>query len=441
MKPRAGLFIDESKVVLAIVSGRGTVDCVPFEMSDTLGSLAAGELDSRSYNRRRLRVGLDRSLAVVKVLELPRAEGGNLGEMVRFELDRHVPFPAEDVAYDWRLNPSGTDGPLHVLVGACESRRVAQVLRLVHETRRRPATLSIASHELWGLLPRKMEIKRTVWAHRHDGRTDLVFLSRAGVRLSRTVPAESARDLVHEIQQSLPLLQWPQCEAVWISGDDDDLFLAAPALAELGTAASEPPYSAGARLLVDSLPEEQHGAALLALAVAVSARRPRIDLLPVGLRPRRASPSQLVTVAMLAMTALLGLGALGTQVWQRERYLARLSQEIRQLDPEVKAVERLAAEVAQKNRLVTALQSVQARGLRPLPFMRDLTGLVPQDSWIQGVTMDPQGVEIIGQAGTASTLIPALEASPWLERVEFTSPVTKGQGKEQFRLRASWEKR
>jgi hypothetical protein len=55
--------------------------------------------------------------------------------------------------------------------------------------------------------------------------------------------------------------------------------------------------------------------------------------------------------------------------------------------------------------------------------------------------MDSQGVEIIGQAGAASQLIPTLESSPWLERVEFTSPVTKGQGKEQFRLRANWERR
>jgi hypothetical protein len=53
--------------------------------------------------------------------------------------------------------------------------------------------------------------------------------------------------------------------------------------------------------------------------------------------------------------------------------------------------------------------------------------------------MDRQGVEITGQANAASQLIPLLEASPWLERVEFTSPVTKGQGKEQFRVKAAWE--
>jgi hypothetical protein len=53
--------------------------------------------------------------------------------------------------------------------------------------------------------------------------------------------------------------------------------------------------------------------------------------------------------------------------------------------------------------------------------------------------MDAQGLEIVGQATTASQLVPLLESSPWLERVEFTAPVTRAQSHEQFRIRASWE--
>ena len=59
---------------------------------------------------------------------------------------------------------------------------------------------------------------------------------------------------------------------------------------------------------------------------------------------------------------------------------------------------------------------------------------------VQGVTMDNQGVELVGQSDAASSLIPLLEASDRLERVEFTSPVTKAQNKEQFRIRAAWER-
>jgi len=123
----------------------------------------------------------------------------------------------------------------------------------------------------------------------------------------------------------------------------------------------------------------------------------------------------------------------------REERASRIAQEIRRIEPEVKTVERTLADVAQKKRVLAALRTMQDGRIQALPFMRDLTNLVPQDAWLQALSMDRQGVEITGQANAASQLIPLLEASPWLERVEFTSPVTKGQDKEQFRIRAAWE--
>lgn len=441
MKRRAGLLLDDNAVTLAIVSGRGPAECFTFDADDSAGTLIAAELDRRGFKRRRLRVGLDRSLTVVKILELPRSETADVDRMIRFELERHVPFPPDDIACDWSSNPGRANGPLRVLVAACEPRRLDQVIRIVREARRRPLAISVACHDLRALLPRTIEPMRVVWAHRHDGRTDLVFLGRGSVRMSRVIPIETPQELVREIQRSLAMLQWRDCAALWISGDETDRFISAPSLADLRTAVSEPPFGELGQSLVDSLPEERRGATMLALAAAMGARRPRINLLPAALRPLRASRSQLVTAAMLGLTVLLGLGFLGAQVWQRERYVRQLSQEIKRLDSEAKSVERLAANVNRKKQVLAGLRGVEAQGIRSLPFLRDLTSLLPQDAWLQALNMDAQGVEVIGQAGTASALIPALEASPWLDRVEFTSPVTKGQGKEQFRLHGAWERR
>ena len=72
-------------------------------------------------------------------------------------------------------------------------------------------------------------------------------------------------------------------------------------------------------------------------------------------------------------------------------------------------------------------------------MLRELTEIVPSDAWVTYLAFDPKGVELTGQAGAASTLIPLLENSPRLERVEFASPVTRGRDREQFRIRAAWE--
>ena len=110
MKVRAGVLLEESRVALVFVSPRGEVECLAFEPSEDLGALVAAELDSRGYTRRRLRMGLDRSLAVVKVLELPRTAGGDMGQMVRFELERHVPFPPKTWPATGARAPRGRTG-------------------------------------------------------------------------------------------------------------------------------------------------------------------------------------------------------------------------------------------------------------------------------------------------------------------------------------------
>jgi Tfp pilus assembly protein PilN len=72
--------------------------------------------------------------------------------------------------------------------------------------------------------------------------------------------------------------------------------------------------------------------------------------------------------------------------------------------------------------------------------LRELTEILPNDAWLTTLSLDNKGVELTGAASAASALIPLLENSPRLERVEFSSPVTRGRdNREQFRIRAAWE--
>lgn len=437
--PRVGLVLENGHVTVAAIRGRGKAEHFRLEVDETLAARLTAELKARGLSTRRVRVGLDRSLLIVKVLELPRAAGGNLRQMIGFDLERHVPFPPEEIRFDCCPLPTKPERPLRVLVVACEGRTVDGVLRLLDAIKRRPFSLTCAAHQLRGLLPRRLSAARAVWAHRHGPSTDLLFLGRGGIRLSRNLPITDGSELAREIERSLPLVQWRECPAIWISGDESERFLSALELAALGAPVSAPPYKPVIAALLGSFATEQQGAGLLALGVAAGHRHPILNLLPQEMRPKAPSRTQWVTAATTAVTALLGMTLLYTQVLTEDRYLARLSQEIRRLEPEVKAVERLAAEATQQKRLLATLQSLQDGGIRPLPVLRELTQLVPADAWLQGLAMDRQGLELTGQATDASQLIPILEGSASLERVEFTSSVNKAQGTEQFRLRASWE--
>ena len=313
-------------------------------------------------------------------------------------------------------------------------------LGLLTAAHRRPAAVIVACHELPALLDREAPTVRAVWAHRNGDATDLLFLDGRRLLVSRRVTAVTTEDLAREIRRSLAMVRWSDCEAVWVSGSDADAEISdlAPLL---GVPVSAPPYAPDRAALVAALPAEAPGAALLALAVAVGPRSPALNLLPAEARLWAPSREQLVSAGVIGVTALLGLTLALTHVIKTERHLDRLSQEIRRLDPEVKAVERLAAELGQKRRLLAALQAAQDGRIPALSVLRELTETLPQGAWLQGLTLDRQGVELVGKSDAASALVPLLEASDRLERVEFTSPVTKVQNKEQFRLRAGWETR
>src|SRR5262249_15060650 len=178
---------------------------------------------------------------------------------------------------------------------------------------------------------------------------------------------------------------------------------------------------------------------MLALAVALGSKRPALNLLPAELRPRSLSPGQLLTGATAVIAGLLGLGLLVGHGYQQHSYADRLSAAIRALDPEVKSVEGLAADLARKKRLLERVRSMERWDVRALPILKELTERIPAEAWLRTLTMDKQGLEITGQATAANQLIPLLENSPSLTRVEFTAPVTKAGDKEQFRIKAAWK--
>jgi Tfp pilus assembly protein PilN len=435
-----GLSLENGRLtVVALGGGDRLAHFVVEGVEDPAGALDA-ELRARKLPARRIHVGLDRRSVVVKTLELPRASGGDLGRMVGFELERHVPFPPEETRFGWIELPSSTDESRRLLAAAAGRRAVERPLGLLAGAKRRPASITVACHELPALLPRALPARRTVWAHRHGNSTDLLLLIGRTLLMSRSVDVADTEGLAREIQRSLPLVDWSRCETVWISGDDAAAWVSDPELAGvLDAPVSTPPYDPRRGALVAALPEETCGATLLALGVALGSRRPALDLLPAQMRPWTLSRAQLVTAGIACATVLLGLTLAITQVNKSERYLGRLTEEIRRLDPEAKAVDAEAAERDRHRRVLAGLDAVQRGNLPGLPILRDLTEALPETAWLQALSMDREGVELVGQADAASQLIPVLEASRWLERVEFTSPVTKLQGKEQFRIRAAWE--
>jgi general secretion pathway protein L len=435
------------RLAVAVLTG-SRVEAFTVDAESPAEALRA-ELDARRLPARAASLALARSAVSVKQIELPPVVVGDTRQMVGFELERHLPFPADDAPFDFVTLPpepasdraAGAAPPgQRVLITAADRRVVDAALRLAETARLRPLSLTVAAHNL-PVLARLRGDKRVAWVHRAGDATDLLLLQGDALLLSRSLPAADDAAIAEEIQRSLGAVRWREFNAVWVSGDGDAP--GGPAsgpLSSLGVPVVAPSWTPIAKQRLEGLAPEQRGALQLAVAV-VSARGARsLELLPNAIRPRRLTRPQAITAGMAAATVLLGILALLAPGWREQRHLSRLNAEIARLDPNVKETDRVLRDLERKRKLIATADGIEAAGVRPLPVLRELTELLPNDAWLTTISLDPKGIELTGQASAASALIPLLENSPRLERAEFSSPVTRGRdNKEQFRIRAAWE--
>lgn len=422
----------------AVAVRRGKVEMFVVEAEHATAALRA-ELDQRGIAARTVAFGLPRDTVIVKPIDLPSVDG-ELREMVRFELERHLPAQSEETVFDFSLLPgeAGRAEPARsVLVTAAERRVVDRALRIATEAGLRAVSITVASHALPALVDRPRG--HVVWMHRVGDTAELLFLSGSTVVLSRSVRGDDAH-VTAEIRRSFAVTRWPGCDAVWVSGDTE-LAPAREELGALGVPVGTPPYTARARVRLAGVAGTQRGVLELAVAVASAGRLRPPELLSPELRPRRLTRGQLLTAGVAAATVLLAVGALLAPGYRSTGDLRALNARIAGLEAEVRAVERVLEELERKRRLLTTVAAIERESLRPLPVLRELTELLPQEAWLTMLALDTKGVELTGQAAAAAALIPVLENSARFERAEFSSPVTRGRDREQFRIRASWEGR
>src|SRR2546425_2460659 len=206
--PRANLgrmMINRTRFAVVLIGDRlcacvvrgGHVETFVVESEQPAAALRA-ELDSRQVSPRSVAIGLPRTVVTVKPVVLP-VLGADTREMVRFELERHVPFPADDAPFDFLPLPAddtNAEGEVgrRVLVAAADRRVVDMALRLVQDAKLRPVSVTVAAHDLLALT-RLPSDTRLVWAHRTGDTIDLLFVADGALVLSRTLPAGGAGPL------------------------------------------------------------------------------------------------------------------------------------------------------------------------------------------------------------------------------------------------------
>jgi Tfp pilus assembly protein PilN len=443
-----GLVVRESRVDCVVVRrsfGRARVlDAFSLGVDEGPGAALRAKLGQLRVRTRRVHVGIPRRRAVVKAIELPEVAGADLRQMVAFELERHLPFPVGDAVFDFHVLEQTPGRPTRVLLVACERRVFERIAEPLREAGLVPRLLDVTIHSLaaldspgGGASPDALSVVLAI----EEAGAELAVTRRGRPVASRTFPlptepAERARALALELRRTLGAL----------GPEDRRLVGEVVVLGEAPepvTAWCDLPVRSGFALPrgLDGMGEASAFLSAAALALRIPNRGTlRTNLVPEEVRPRPFPWPLAATIALALVAVLLGLAIPGVTAIHQERALGVLTQRVDRRTPDVRAIEQLVASIERSRREAGVLKSFEAQHIRALAVLRELTELLPADVWLTNLTVDKNGLELSGFAAGASQLIPLLEASPAFERVEFTSPVTKGRDKEQFRLKASWER-
>lgn len=450
MSDSLGLAFDEEKLeVVALRRRPGSLrllEAFSIAVDGDTGSTLRARLRELRLRTRHVHVAISRRHAVVKIIELPAVAGGDLRRMVGFELERHLPFSPADALYDFQVLAAAPGQPVRVLLTAVERRPFERLRQLLREAGLAPRLLDVGIHAVARLAAsrdrpggRTRVVGGLAVVRVAPGDAELAVTFGGRVVASRAVPlpgredaARRGRVLVQEIERTLNGLPAEERDAIRaIAVVGGDVLLPASPL----------PLSSRLRL-----PPGTPDVGVTALpALAVGLARPRRGVFPANLVPDelkpRPFPGALVATAALAALSL-GLVAArpAVSMFRHRQTLSRLDASLARLAPDARRVSELQAQVERARREVEALRGFAGGSVPALPVLQELTELLPADVWLTAFSADRHGVELTGFAGSASQLIPLLEASPRLERVEFTSPVTKGRDREQFRLKAAWNR-
>ncbi|MCX5889981.1 MAG: PilN domain-containing protein [Deltaproteobacteria bacterium] len=386
-------------------------------------------------------LAVSRDLGFLRPGALPQAAAENLSQVVAYELDRFLPLPAERLYYDYQVLGE-TDTEIHLMLMGLPREPVDMCLNLLSQAGLRAMAVELSTaavansfSQLAGKLPSSWLL-----LHLKPGAFELAQIRGQAIIACHQGRSSSGADLNRILTEEIGRLTTAghDTKALCLYGQGLQGFQV--------TAVSEtfnlkPVYPS--HLAIQNLPPETEqdgalaavGAALRGLGkVSLTA-----NLLPVAERAAvhlgRFSFNNLMLLGFLGLCLLWGGSALIHQrvvLYQVNRHAAALESEARQVERQLEESRTLAKQ----------MENFHKMGSTPdkLRILKDLTQLIPDNTWLFNLRLSRQNLDISGMSKSASDLIPLLEKSGWLTKTEFASPiVTDANKQEHFKIKADFK--
>ena len=411
--------------------------------------------------------------AITKFIEIPSVKSKGkaaLSNLMRFEIERHIPFNIEEVSVDFLvLDAKGTT--YSVVFIAVHKGKMDYVKEYLEKLSLRPDAVITSSFavlntiELSGVSAGGLqEIVGIVRRSKNIGKKGIanicLYFDKLHASLSvikdgicihqRLFSFQTMQVFLNEISEYLTELcsrfSIDRFNTLMLAGDISSAADIANDLKEkLGinviSLDKVSDFSSKINKTDINLLSSSVGACFAGLGVATYT----LNLLPHSMDYETRKLFPLSTRIFLVLIIVLIAGIFTTEALKKKKYLANIEMELKNNTPMIAAVEKLSSDINGLKNQIDLLHKLK-RNETTLEILAELAGLLPKSAWITNLeykTFDIKDKKagagelvLSGYASSSSALIPILEASPYFEKVTFAGPVKKTGDKEQFKLRA-----
>jgi len=360
-----------------------------------------------------------KQLVIFQRVELPAAVLPNLAQVVDYEFDRFLPFGAGDAAFDYAADYSSSEDTVQLSLAVCRAQTVQEYLAAITEAGGRVRGIAFDISALASLARLDAGCETFLFVHISN---DSVAGGHVDAGILKTVFSKGiaeADELAGVLQAFVESVASDHSRIPFFVSFGEDTAALREQLVHLRAVPVEvidgiaPPFSA----------DPGRGSRIAAAAVyeCLSPEARGFNLLARGIHePDR--PSFLVSWILAAVIlVLVGIYA-AMPVKIEEQRLKEIERQIALRRDQVRAAEAIIKEIEAINKEQSLIEGFKQEKPLMIDLLRELTNIIPKNAWLSRVKIAGNQINLEGYSPSASGLVEILEASPYFQKVEFSSP-------------------
>ena len=407
-------------------------------------------LQVNGFNGENVVLGIPRDQAVVRHIEFPQEVEENLAQVVRFQVEKFEPTDEEHSYYDYQvLDRDEERNKIRLQIIMVRRTVLDEYLNLFREVNLYPVAVrlsSVALHQVFSVHEDGYPEKDPgVILDINPEAVEIVVVAGSGRFFSEKILIGEDELTVDRLIRELDLflsnlnLASQGVSKIYLAGlhgsrfveefqarfEDCELLLEKIRLKQKNSPVSDL--------------EERVNSIGLAISGMSKSRPSRFNLIPPEKRLIKARPSLVPTFLLVGLLLILGIFWGTREYLQHRELLDQIETRIQRLGPGVDRAMVQKSQLEEQQALLTEFKDLMKGRQRILFILEELTEKIPENTFLQSVSVQSKKVTMIGYSDAASNLLPILLNSQHLENVvsKYITPERRMANKEKFHFEAT----